>query len=266
MFIDTKFLTEEFRRIQLMDALGVFIEQHISDEFWQPSMRGHSIEQFMIHEEADQVTTQVTAKVASLTVGFWRYQANEIFEETNSFLRIPTQRYEIKDDKVSYDLIFQEVLTGKLLAKIESKSGQSENTWRGCLSSSNKVHDFLLTKFIVDRNRELERGRPEPGILLGGIFSSIVRLEKGDWKSSSNTGSSHGTTFEFQNSERWNLEDLKNNSYLKGRLRAKRFPGRRNCKRWYAVEREPLNYNPAGEPFPVKESQVPDSYIADRLF
>jgi hypothetical protein len=209
-----KNITKELKRIKFIDNAFDFIEKnYITKQFSDACMVNETLNEFYELEESTQIGTQLTAQLSHSFYSFLKYHANSFLERSDSYLRVVTAREKIVKNKVSYDLILKDTLTGEL-HYIEIKLSQNKNSWQGSTSSTSKVDTFLLINFEINRDKKLSM--TDNTKLFTGVFASIVNMKDKVWsgKAGKNT---HRTKFDFRLNE-WSIDILKENNIIKGDL------------------------------------------------
>lgn len=225
---DFQFIVDEFRRTKIIDHLARYINQVASKQFWISVERQIPVSR-TLGEGSSQITTQVTAQLNILSSDFWANEASVILSLHDSPLVVVDRREDENDD--SYDLIILNRQSGKE-SVLEAKNSQSPNGWLGSMSSGKKVPNFLLTHTQLNTNLILHLG--ENREFVTGFFGAVVSLAPADWSGG------RASMFRFENSERWNLEALRQDCILKGNIVPKR--PRKGYRSWCAVEHAPVDY------------------------
>jgi hypothetical protein len=205
--MDTKKLKDEIIRVDLIGKAFRLVEDvYLKSQYDEAYNNNESLNDFYSLEDSSQVGVQLTAQISHCFYKFFKYKANDILVECDSFMRVVVDRQE---KKKSYDLTIEDIRDGSL-HHIEIKLSQNKNSWQGSTSTTNKVNLFLLINFSIDRDIKLGL---KGDSLFKGIFCSLVDL--GDYKwNGKQSNNNHRTKFEFRVDE-WDILKLKR-SIIKG--------------------------------------------------
>ena len=150
--MDTKKLKDEIIRVDLIGKAFRLVEDvYLKSQYDEAYNNNESLNDFYSLEDSSQVGVQLTAQISHCFYKFFKYKANDILVECDSFMRVVVDRQE---KKKSYDLTIEDIRDGSL-HYIEIKLSQNKNSWQGSTSTTNKVNLFLLINFSIDRDIKL---------------------------------------------------------------------------------------------------------------
>tara|TARA_R110000803_G_scaffold175817_1_gene238346 strand:- start:313 stop:996 length:684 start_codon:yes stop_codon:yes gene_type:complete len=197
----TQKLKNEIIRVDLISKAFRLVEDlYLKSQYDEAYNNNESLNEFYSLEDNCQVGVQLTAQISHCFYKFFKYKANDILIECNSFMRVIVDRQ--KKEK-SYDLTIEDIRDGSL-HYIEIKLSQNKNSWQGSTSTTNKVNLFLLINFNIDRDVKLGLNNSS---LFKGIFCSLVDLGGYKWNGKQKSNN-HRTKFEFRVDE-WDIFKLR---------------------------------------------------------
>lgn len=211
-----KLITDELKRVKFInDAFKVIENVYIPSQFTDATLNNETLNEFYCLEESSQIGVQLTAQISHMFYSYLKYRANHNLIKYDSFLRVVTTRKHNEANFASYDLMLENINTGKIYF-IEVKLSQNKNAWQGSTSSTSKVDLFLLINFRIDRDCKISDKEKS---LFSGVFAALVNMSNKKW-SGKPKDNNHRTKFDFRIDE-WDLDILKETSIIKGDLASK---------------------------------------------
>jgi hypothetical protein len=210
--VENKNLVQTLKNIGFINEMFNYVNQKIPNILNVARENNLTIQEWVEKMESDKVqqSVKISVIISDIIQEWIVFKANKFFIEKGiKYLYvIPFTENKIKwEDNKNFDVIFN--FKGENI-RLEIKTSQSENSFTGATHGKNKVSDYLLINYRVNKNLKVEN--KQVNYFTSGVFAAIVKV-KGDEFVGEATKKSSFTSFKF-NKNSYSLEYIKEHTLV----------------------------------------------------
>jgi hypothetical protein len=198
------FIHEMFRYVnkKIPNVLSIARENNLTIQEWVEK----------IESDKTQQSVKISVIVSDIIQEWIVFKANQFFQQKgiNYLSVIPFTENKLKwDDDKNFDVIFN--YYGKSI-RLEIKTSQSESSFTGATHGKNKVSDYLLINYRIDKSLKVQY--TQENYFTSGVFAAIVTVKSDGFVGEASKKNSF-TSFKF-NKDSYSLDYINEHTLVGG--------------------------------------------------